>query len=82
MARRRRASPVPPAEAPHRELTVVVIAAGLVLAVLAVYAGRTRDGKTAARGAAKVRASLDRARQKETTRRAAQSAARQGFRTA
>jgi len=53
-----------------------------VAEVLAVYAGRTRDGKTAARGAAKVRASLDRARQKETTRRAAQSAARQGFRTA
>ena len=39
MARRRRASPVPTAEAPHRGLTVVVIAAGLVLAVLAVYAG-------------------------------------------
>lgn len=57
-----------------------------VAEVLAVYAGRTRDDKTAARGAARVRASLDRARQKETTRRATQRAAQrgtgQGFRTA
>ncbi|MBO2449095.1 hypothetical protein J4573_18470 [Actinomadura barringtoniae] len=53
-----------------------------VAEVLADYASRVRDGTTAARGAAKVRASLDRARQKETTRRATQRAARQGFRTA
>jgi hypothetical protein len=53
-----------------------------VAEVLAVYAGRTRDGKTAARGAAKARASLNRARQNETSRRATQRAARQGFRSA
>jgi hypothetical protein len=51
-------------------------------ALALVYAGRTRDGKTAARGAAKVRASLDRARQNETRRRAAQRAARRAPRTA
>jgi tetratricopeptide (TPR) repeat protein len=38
MARRRRLSPLPPAEGPRRELPVAV-ATGLVLAVLVVYAG-------------------------------------------
>lgn len=47
-----------------------------VAEVLAVYAGRTIDGVTAARGAAKVRESLNRARANAAQRRAAQRAAR------
>ncbi|MEU5876092.1 hypothetical protein [Spirillospora sp. NPDC047279] len=49
--------------------------------VLAVYAGRVKDSSTASRGAARVRASLARARQSETQRRTAQQAARRPFRT-
>ncbi|MFG1997845.1 hypothetical protein ACGFNU_01705 [Spirillospora sp. NPDC048911] len=50
--------------------------------VLAPYAGRVKDSTTALRGAAKVRASLDRARQAGSQRRSAQKAARQTFRSA
>ncbi|MGP4026402.1 hypothetical protein [Actinomadura sp. 3N407] len=47
-----------------------------VAEVLAVYAGRAKDTVTAARGAAKVRESLNRARATAAQRRAAQKTAR------
>ncbi|WP_243722605.1 hypothetical protein [Actinomadura sp. 7K507] len=47
-----------------------------VAEVLAVYAGRAKDTVTAARGAAKVRESLNRARASAAQRRAAQKTAR------
>ncbi|MFS2292539.1 MAG: hypothetical protein FWJ90_07500 [Actinomadura sp.] len=47
-----------------------------VAEVLAVYAGRALDSATAARGAAKVRESLNRARANAAQRRAVQRAAR------
>lgn len=47
-----------------------------VAEVLAVYAGRAKDTATAARGAAKVRESLNRARANAAQRRAAQTTAR------
>ncbi|TDC54511.1 hypothetical protein E1281_16050 [Actinomadura sp. KC345] len=47
-----------------------------VAEVLAVYAGRAKDTVTAARGAAKVRESLNRARANAAQRRAAQKTAR------
>ncbi|KAB2348427.1 hypothetical protein F8566_16710 [Actinomadura rudentiformis] len=50
--------------------------------VLAPYAGRVKDTTTALRGAAKVRASLDRARQAGSQRRTTQKAARRAFRSA
>ncbi|WP_165970735.1 hypothetical protein [Actinomadura sp. 6K520] len=53
-----------------------------VAEVLAVYAGRAKDTVTAARGAAKVRESLNRARANAAQRRAAQKAARHTPRSA
>ncbi|MEU8124404.1 hypothetical protein AB0C21_37315 [Spirillospora sp. NPDC049024] len=47
-----------------------------VAEVLAVYAGRAKDTVTAARGAAKVRESLNRAKAAAAQRRAAQKTAR------
>ncbi|WP_067797847.1 hypothetical protein [Actinomadura formosensis] len=47
-----------------------------VAEVLAVYAGRAKDTLTAARGAAKVRESLGRAKAAAAQRRAAQNTAR------
>ncbi|GAA2620841.1 hypothetical protein GCM10010411_65910 [Actinomadura fulvescens] len=50
--------------------------------VLAPYAGRVKDSTIAMRGAAKARASLDRARQAGSQRRTTQKAARRAFRSA
>ncbi|MGI5205247.1 hypothetical protein ACQEU6_27160 [Spirillospora sp. CA-108201] len=50
--------------------------------VLAVYAGRAKDTVTAARGAAKVRESLNRAKAAAAGRRAAQKTARRTPRSA
>lgn len=47
-----------------------------VAEVLAVYAGRAKDTRTATRGAAKVRESLNRAKAAAAQRRAAQRTAR------
>ncbi|WP_254715664.1 hypothetical protein [Actinomadura sp. NAK00032] len=47
-----------------------------VAEVLAVYAGRAKDTKTATRGAAKVRESLNRAKAAAAQRRTAQRTAR------
>ncbi|MCP9951848.1 hypothetical protein [Actinomadura madurae] len=47
-----------------------------VAEVLAVYAGRAKDTRTATRGAAKVRESMNRARAAAAQRRAAQKTAR------
>jgi hypothetical protein len=53
-----------------------------VAEVLAVYAGRAKDTVTAARGAAKVRESLNRAKAAAAQRRAAQKTARRTPRSA
>lgn len=53
-----------------------------VAEVLAVYAGRAKDTLTAARGAAKVRESLNRAKATAAQRRAAQNAARRAPKSA
>ncbi|MBW8482028.1 hypothetical protein [Actinomadura parmotrematis] len=53
-----------------------------VAEVLAVYAGRSVDRATAARGAARVRESMTRAHNAAVQRRAAQRAARIGPRSA
>lgn len=63
-------TPVPPI-APKEEWQPPPVAD-----VLAVYAGRAKDTATAARGAARVRESLNRARAAATQRRAAQRTAR------
>ncbi|NDU73177.1 hypothetical protein GWI34_11100 [Actinomadura sp. DSM 109109] len=53
-----------------------------VAEVLAVYAGRAKDTRTAARGAAKVRESMNRAKAAAAGRRAAQKTARRTPRSA
>ncbi|MQY04884.1 hypothetical protein [Actinomadura macrotermitis] len=53
-----------------------------VAEVLAVYAGRSVDSTTAARGAARVRESMNRARNAATQRRSAQKAARRTSKSA
>ncbi|WP_433331752.1 hypothetical protein [Spirillospora sp. CA-294931] len=71
-------SPAPVADPPAPILVREEWVPPPVAEVLAVYAGRSKDTKTAMRGAAKVRASLDRARLAAAQRRNSQKAARRG----